>query len=77
MKFTVVARGGSTEIRVFVSKVLLRKGRWMEWVRTAADQLESLMFLVAARGPADADPGSRLRNPQRGGDGLAGQPNGS
>jgi hypothetical protein len=36
-----------TQIRVFVSKILVRRGRWMGWVNAAADTLESLVSLVA------------------------------
>lgn len=49
LNFNVMSDGGTTEIRVFVSKLLLRRGRWMGWVKSAADRLESLVFLVAAR----------------------------
>ena len=41
LRFTVVSGGGMTEIRVFVSKLLVRKGRWMGWVKAAADQLSA------------------------------------
>jgi hypothetical protein len=47
--FTVTSAGGVTEVRVFVSKALVRKGRWMGWVRAAADRLEALVLLVAAQ----------------------------
>jgi hypothetical protein len=47
LRFTLVSSGGVTEMRVYVSKVLLRRGRWMGWVRAAADRLESLVLLVA------------------------------
>ncbi len=53
LKFTVVSAGGVTEIRVFTSKPLIRKGRWMGWVKAAADQLEALVYLVAARHPSE------------------------
>jgi hypothetical protein len=43
----MTSAGGTTEIRVFVSKVLLRRGRWMGWVKSAADRLETLTLLVA------------------------------
>ena len=49
--FTVTSAGGVTEIRVFASKALVRKGRWMGWVRAAADRLETLVLLVAAQDP--------------------------
>lgn len=40
---------GETEIRVRVSKFLLRRSRMMGWVQASADRLESLVYLVAAR----------------------------
>ena len=50
LRFTVTSGGGVTEVRVYVSKFLLfRKGVWMGWVKFAADRLEELVFLVAAR----------------------------
>ena len=49
LRFTVTSGGGVTEIRVFVSRLLIRRGRWMGWVRNAADRLETLVFLVATR----------------------------
>ena len=49
--FSVTSAGGVTEVGVFVSKPLLRRGRWMGWVRSAADRLEALVLLVAARDP--------------------------
>lgn len=56
LRFTVTSSGGGTEIRVYVSKPLLRKGRWMGWVKSAADRLETLVFMVATQG----ETGSRL-----------------
>lgn len=47
LRFSVSSAGGRTEIRVHVSKVLLRRGRWMGWVKSAADRLEKLVLLVA------------------------------
>jgi hypothetical protein len=49
LRFTVSSGGGVTQVQVFLSKVLLRKGRWMGWVNSAADRLETLIFLVATR----------------------------
>jgi hypothetical protein len=51
IRFTVSSGGGVTEIRVFVSKFLLRKGKWMGWVKAAADRLETLVFVVATQDP--------------------------
>ena len=47
--FTVTSAGGVTDVRVFVSKALVRRGRWMGWVRSAADRLEALVLLVASQ----------------------------
>jgi len=47
IRFAVTSGGGITEIRVFASKLLLGRGRWMGWVRAAADRLETLILLVA------------------------------
>jgi hypothetical protein len=52
--FTVTSSGGVTEISVFVSKLLIRRGRWIEWVKYAADRLETLVFMVAAQLPPDS-----------------------
>ncbi len=69
LRFAVTSAGGVTEIRVYVSRVLLRKGRWTGWVKAAADRLETLVLMVAARGeraPVE-DPGARLPNPRTSG----------
>jgi hypothetical protein len=47
LKFGIRSGGGVTAIRVTVSKLLVRRGRWMGWVRAAADRLETLVALVA------------------------------
>lgn len=47
LRFSVTSAGGVTEIHVRVAKVLLRKGRWMGWVKSAADRLESIILMVA------------------------------
>jgi hypothetical protein len=52
LSFNVMSSGGQTEIRVYVARILLRKGRWMGWVKSAADRLEALIFLVATRAPS-------------------------
>ena len=49
LRFAVTSAGGVTEIRVLVSKFLIRRGRWMGWVKSAADRLEALVYLVSAR----------------------------
>ncbi len=56
--FTLRSIGGITEIHVYVGKLLIRRGRWMGWVRAAADSLEALILLVDAKvesGPRGAD----------------------
>ena len=47
LRFTVTTGAGVTQIRVFASKIMVRRGRWMGWVNAAADTLESLVFLLA------------------------------
>jgi hypothetical protein len=47
LRFRLTSVDGITEIRVAVSKPLIRRGRWMGWVRAAADRLETLVRLVA------------------------------
>lgn len=55
LQFSLISAGGITEIRVYVSKFLLRRGRWMGWVKAAADRLETLVLLSAQdAGPRDA-----------------------
>ncbi|MGD8361987.1 MAG: hypothetical protein PVJ04_11225 [Gemmatimonadota bacterium] len=49
LEFTVRSSSGTTEIRVYVSKLLLRRGKWMGWVKAAADRLETLVFLSATQ----------------------------
>lgn len=50
IRFAVLSVDGFTEIRVHVSRPLLRRGRWMGWVRAAADRLETLVEMVAREG---------------------------
>lgn len=53
LQFSLTSVGGVTEIRVFVSKFMIRKGRWIGWVKAAADRLETLVELVAEQdGPS-------------------------
>ena len=49
LRFAVTSSGGATRIQVFLSKILLRRGRWMGWVKSAADRLETLVAMVAAQ----------------------------
>ena len=53
LRFTVTSSGGATEIRVFASVFFVRRGRWMGWVKSAADRLEALVHLVATREPSE------------------------
>lgn len=66
LRFTVTSAGGITEIRVFVSKVLVRRGRWTSWVKSAADRLEMLVRLVAAQDAPDPGDGSGGASPSSG-----------
>lgn len=58
IRFSMVSGGGGTEIRVKVSRLTLRRGRWISWVKSAADRLEALASIVArtesAEGPEDS-----------------------
>jgi hypothetical protein len=58
IEFTIRPAGGSTEIRVYVSKLQVRRGKWMGWVKAAADRLEALVFLAATQGPRTVQPTS-------------------
>ncbi|HZD06553.1 MAG TPA: hypothetical protein VE173_16695 [Longimicrobiales bacterium] len=50
LRFTVTSSAGVTEIRVLASRFIVRRRKWMRWVKTAADRLEVLVSLVAAGG---------------------------
>lgn len=64
LRFTVTSAGGATEIRVFASVFFLAKGRWMGWVKSAADRLEALVFLVSNRPlPGTKELGALLPRP--------------
>lgn len=64
LRFAVSSSGGTTVIRVFASKLaLLRRGRWMGWVKTAADRLEMLALLVARQDAAVGGAQPRLARP--------------
>ncbi|MDH3733885.1 MAG: hypothetical protein OEU54_10145 [Gemmatimonadota bacterium] len=54
LAFTVSSAGGVTEIQVQVVKPLLRRARWSEWVKSAADRLQALVLLVASQPAAGA-----------------------
>ncbi len=65
LRFTVTSAGGATEIRVFVSVFFLLRGRWMGWVKSAADRLEALVFLVSNRSlPGTKELGAMLPSPR-------------
>jgi hypothetical protein len=51
LRFTVTSSAGVTEIMVYVAKPLLRRGRWIGWVKAAADRLEMLVLMVATQDP--------------------------
>lgn len=57
LRFSVTSGAGVTEIRVFLSKLMLRRGRWTGWVKAAADRLEMLVQLMAEESGAGASPG--------------------
>ena len=59
LRFFVTSGGGVTDVRVVVSRVLLRRARWTRWVESAADQLETLIRLTAAE-PRDRRAGQAL-----------------
>lgn len=46
IRFTVASAGGISEVRVYVSGLLLRRRRWMRWVEEAVERLASLAALV-------------------------------
>jgi len=65
LRFAVTSGAGATEVRVSVSRGFVRKGAWMGWVKSAADRLEELVFLVAARElPGSQADGAKLLSPQ-------------
>ncbi len=65
LRFTVTSAGGTTEIRVFASVFFLQKGKWMGWVKSAADRLEALVFLVSNRPlPGTKELGAMLPRPR-------------
>lgn len=63
LRFAVSSVRGRTEIRVYVSKVMLLRGRWMGWVKAAADRLEMLTRLVAKQDAAAGAAKPRLAPP--------------
>ncbi len=54
LDFSASSSAGVTEIRVMVSRVMVRRRRWIGWVKAAADQLEALVVLVANSGERGA-----------------------
>lgn len=73
IRFGITSLGGLTEVHVYVSGFIVRRGRWIRWVKAAADRLEMLALLVAGQRTAGgaADRG-RLPAPPGGGSGDAG-----
>ena len=72
LDFTVSSSGGVTEIRVLVSKVMIRRGRWTGWVKSASDRLEALVLMVAAQDRSDtAETAARLASGSPGVDGFS------
>lgn len=70
LRFAITSAHGVTEIRIYVSKLLIRKGRWMGWVKAAADRLEMLALLVARPTGGGASPApARPELPPPGGSG--------
>ena len=51
LQFAVTSAAGVTEIRVYVSQLVLRRGRWMGWVKSAAGSPGGFVQLVGAPGP--------------------------
>jgi hypothetical protein len=51
IQFTVTSAAEVTEIRVYVAKPLMFRGRWIGWVKAAADRLEMLVLMVATQDP--------------------------
>jgi len=69
--FTVSSSGGVTEIQVLVSRVMIRRGRWIGWVKSASDRLEALVLLVAAQNRSEtSEPAVRLTAASPGVDGA-------
>lgn len=58
LRFTVTSARGETQLHVLLSKVILRKGRHIGWVKAAADRMEALIYLIANEsGPGRLAPG--------------------
>lgn len=66
LNFVVSSARGVTEIKVRVARPMLRRRLWIGWVKAAADQLESLVLLVADRSvDDDVAPDAVLPPPNR------------
>lgn len=63
IRFTVSSSEATTEIHVYVSKPILLRGRWIGWVKSAADRLETTVFMVATQGSRSIDLLPSLPNP--------------
>ena len=57
IRFSMTSARGVTEVRVHLSKPLIRRGRWMRWVKATADRLEALTWLVARETGPSIGPG--------------------
>ncbi len=55
IRFTVTSSEAVTEIHVHVSKPILFRGKWIGWVKSAADRLETMVFMVATQGAGSVD----------------------
>jgi hypothetical protein len=64
IRFSVISGIGGTEIRVKVSRLTLRRGRWISWVKAAADRLETLASVVARTDMVERLEPSRESPPQ-------------
>ena len=65
LKFTVMSGGGVTEIRVNARVIFLARRRWIALVKSAADRLEALVYLVSHRPlPDTKELEALLPNPQ-------------
>lgn len=73
LQFTITSAGGVTEVRVYVSKLLVRRGRWKGWVKAAADRLEMLVLMVASREGVAGAPANKALPPRGSGQEMLGR----
>ena len=55
IRFMVTSSEAATEIHVYVSKPIFLRGKWIGWVKSAADRLETMVFMVATQGSRSVD----------------------